>query len=148
MFGRIKMKTMINLVRTLVLLLVTTTIYAQNEGNAVEIQINNIDNEEGQMMIGLYDTQGNWLNKPFKGVIGKIVNGKCSTTINNIPTGTYAISVFHDENNDSELETNFLGIPTEDIGSSNDAPARFGPPKWEDAKFEVKEGTVTQVINL
>jgi uncharacterized protein (DUF2141 family) len=42
----------------------------------------------------------------------------------------------HDENEDGELETSFVGRPQEWWGVSNDAPAeRFGPPKYENASF-------------
>ncbi len=120
----------------------------ETEGTTIEMKITNIDNEEGQMLIGLYDSEGNWLNKTFKGIFGEIKNGSCTAEFNNIPDGTYAISVFHDENNNGELDTNFMGVPKEDTGASNNAPANFGPPDWEDAKFEVKRETVKQTIEL
>ncbi len=139
---------MIHLVRILLLLLVTTFVHAQEETTTIEVGITHIDNAKGQMVIGLYDSEGNWLNKLYIGTFGAIENGSSKATFKNVPSGTYAISVFHDENNDGKLDTNFLGIPSEDTGSSNDAPARFGPPKWEVAKFEVKGGTVKQIIKL
>lgn len=138
---------MINLARILILLLVTTVVNAQEEGHSIEVNILRIDNEKGQMLIGLYDSEDSWLQKPAKGIFGSIIDGKSRATFVNVPDGTYAISVFHDEDNDGELDT-LLGIPTEDTGTSNDAPARFGPPKWEDAKFKVKGGAIKQIINL
>lgn len=137
-----------NIVRILLILFFTNTAFGQNTINSIEVKIINIDNSDGKMMIGLYASEDNWLKTPFKGLYGKIVNGTCEAVFENIEDGIYAITVFHDENDDDELDTNFLGIPKEDIGSSNDAPAIFGPPKWKDAKFEVKGGTIKQVINL
>lgn len=139
---------MINLARILLFLLVTAVIHAQEKSSTIEIEINNIDNSEGQMLIGLYDSEDHWLKKIYKGGVGTISEGKSSFRFTNVPDGSYAVSVFHDENNDGKLDTNFLGIPKEDTGSSNNAPARFGPPKWEDAKFEVIGGTVKQIIKL
>ena len=49
--------------------------------------------------------------------------------------GTYAITVFHDENNDKVLNTNFIGIPKEGVGISNNPKSRFGPPSFNDSKF-------------
>ncbi|TMM56862.1 DUF2141 domain-containing protein [Maribacter algarum] len=139
---------MIHLVRILLLLLATTVVHAQEETTTIEVEITHIDNDEGQMLIGLYDSESNWLKKLYKGTFGVIEYGSSSAIFKDVPSGTYAISVFHDENNDGKLDTNFFGIPSEDTGSSNDAPAMFGPPKWEDAKFEVKGRTVKQVIQL
>ena len=65
-----------------------------------------------------------------------------------LPEGEYAISIFHDENNNNELDTNFLGIPKEGLGASNDARGHFGPPKYKDVKFYLKNGSKTITINL
>ncbi len=65
-----------------------------------------------------------------------------------VPHGVYAISVFHDVDGDGALKTNFLGIPREPIGASNDARGRFGPPSFEDMKFQLDDEEVALVINL
>jgi uncharacterized protein (DUF2141 family) len=52
-----------------------------------------------------------------------------------VEAGTWAISVFHDEDGNGELKTNFVGVPQEPLGFSNNAKATFGPPKFDDAKF-------------
>lgn len=117
--------------------------------NSIEVEIVNFSSNTGVAMVGLYNSADTFMEKDYKGEIAKINNRRVSVTFTDIPDGTYAISVFHDENEDGELNTNFLGIPKEDYGASNDAPARFGPPKWRDAKFEVRGGqTVKQKINL
>jgi len=113
----------------------------------IQLQIDNIANDEGQLLIGLYDSETNWLNKIYVGKVAAISNGTVAISFENILLGVYAISVFHDEDNNGKLKT-FLGIPTESTGSSNNAPARFGPPKWEDAKFTLTEKTVYQEITL
>jgi uncharacterized protein (DUF2141 family) len=56
-----------------------------------------------------------------------------------LPAGVYAVSVLHDENNNGKMDTNWVGMPNEGYGASNDAPARLGPPKFEDAKFRLSE---------
>ncbi len=50
-----------------------------------------------------------------------------------IPPGTYAVQAFHDENDNLVVDRNFMGMPKEGIGFSNDAPFRFGPPRFRDA---------------
>lgn len=138
---------MYTLTRVIVFLLFTLVVKAQEQDATIILQIENISSDEGQMLIGLYDSKDNWLQKPVKGLVGKIEKGQSSVEFLDIPDGTYAISVFHDEDSDGKLDS-FLGIPTEATGSSNDAPSRFGPPTWKDAKFEVAGGTVTQIIHM
>jgi len=120
----------------------------QNNGATIEIEITNIESSEGQIRIGLYNTEENWLKKPFRAVTIKIENGKSKAMFDDVPKGIYAISLYHDENDNGQLDTNFLGIPKEDTGASNDAPANFGPPTWENAKFEITEATTKQTIKL
>lgn len=79
---------------------------------------------------------------------GKISNGRYTVTFKAVHDGTYAISSFNDENGNGKLDTNFLGIPKEGTGASNNAPANFGPPKWADAKFEGKGKAIKQSIKL
>ena len=52
------------------------------------------------------------------------------------------------ENGNNKMDSNFLGIPKEDYACSNNAKGFMGPPKWEDAKFEVKNETINQTIKL
>jgi len=61
-----------------------------------------------------------------------------------VTPGTAAVSLFVDVDNSKKMERNFMGIPKEPIGVSNDATESFGAPKFEKAKFIAKEGeTVT-----
>ncbi len=57
-----------------------------------------------------------------------------------VPYGKYSVSVLHDENRDSELNTGFLGIPQEGIGFSNDPRILTGAPSFENACFDFSEG--------
>ena len=54
----------------------------------------------------------------------------------------------HDENGNGELDANFVGIPKEPWGFSNNAKGKFGPPKWEDVQFSIGEEAVVQAISL
>ncbi|MCF8413904.1 MAG: DUF2141 domain-containing protein, partial [Melioribacteraceae bacterium] len=62
--------------------------------------------------------------------------------------GEYAIKCYHDVNENRELDTNFFGIPSEDYGFSNNAPATFGPPSFEQAAFKFKSHNQIEKIEL
>ena len=64
--------------------------------------------------------------------------GVATCTFENVEPGHYAVSVGHDENENGRLDRNFVGIPIEGWGVSNDAPARMAPPEWDDAVFSVE----------
>lgn len=63
-----------------------------------------------------------------------------------LPVGDYAIRFFHDENNNGALDTNWIGIPTEAFGFSNDVQVRFGKPPLADMIFHVL-GDTDIVVN-
>jgi uncharacterized protein (DUF2141 family) len=52
-----------------------------------------------------------------------------------IPAGTYVIGYYIDANENEKLDTNFIGIPKEQFGFSNNARGTFGPPNFESASF-------------
>lgn len=113
-----------------------------NAQNTVEVEINNFDSEKGVALVGLYNAEASFMDKEYKGQILKVKDKQVILNFTDLPDGDYAILVIHDEDEDGELSTNFLGIPTEKYGASNNAPSMFGPPKWKDAKFELKNGQV------
>jgi uncharacterized protein (DUF2141 family) len=65
------------------------------------------------------------------------VSGEAQVVVRGIEPGVYAAQAFHDENGNLDLDRNFLGLPKEGMGFSNDAPMRFGPPRFEDAAIEI-----------
>lgn len=64
-----------------------------------------------------------------------------------VPEGTYAIAVVHDENDNGDVDTNFIGMPKEGVGASNNPKGSLGPPKWKDSKFE-HDGTSALMIKM
>lgn len=65
-----------------------------------------------------------------------------------VPPGTYAVQVFHDVDDSGEINRNLLGIPTEGVGFSRDAPIRFAPPRFADAQIAVSGALVAIDITL
>ena len=117
-----------------ILLFSTTLINAQN---ILRVEITQLRNNSGQVSVELL----NKANVSVKGKTEQIKDNKCIITFSNLIEDSYAIRYFHDENSNKELDMNFLGIPKEGIGFSNDAFGRFGPKDFEEWLFEVKGNT-------
>ena len=62
--------------------------------------------------------------------------------------GTYAIAIYHDENNNHHFDRNFLGLPAEGFGFSNDAPTGLGPPSFASARIAIGPGVHRIAIHL
>ena len=76
--------------------------------------------------------------------------GSITVTYKGVPPGQYAISLFHDEDNDGKMKKNWLGMPKEKYGfSRNFNPnSKLRAPKFNECVFTVKEGNNAQQINL
>ena len=106
----------------------------------LEIEITNLESDDGWLVIALLDSaaqfdDGDQSFRSAKEV--PIREGKARIAFEGIPYGSYAVRVFHDENSNGDLDTNFVGFPKEGFGFSNDAMGSFGPPSFEQAAFEV-----------
>lgn len=109
-----------------------------------------LENDDGEVLITVSNSRENYEsdNPAFIGMKVKIENRKAEYTFEELPVGEYAIKLFHDENMDGELDTNFLGIPTEDYGFSNNVRGTFGPADYDDAKFLFEQTEMTMNISV
>jgi uncharacterized protein (DUF2141 family) len=62
-------------------------------------------------------------------------NTSCSFSI--VEPGTYAIAVVHDENGNGKLDKNFVGVPSEGYGVSNNKTYALSAPKWDESTFKL-----------
>lgn len=107
--------------------------------NALTIKLTGVVSSEGYMSIGLYTSDEDFLkpDKTYKGIFIQSIEGITKAVFENLPNDTYAIAVFHDENANAELDTNFFGIPKEPLGFSIGKLKTFGPPSFNECSFAV-----------
>ena len=109
------------------------------ENCALSIEFEGLKSDDGKLFIALYNQEADFLKKEIKGLEVAIIDGKAKANFENLGKGVYAISSFHDKNNNGKMDTNFLGIPKEPVACSNNAKGSFGPPKFKDAKFSITD---------
>jgi|WetSurMetagenome_2_1015567.scaffolds.fasta_scaffold134242_2 uncharacterized protein (DUF2141 family) len=119
------------------------------ETGTLLVMVQGFKNTDGQLMVGLYNTAGDYINKdPYKGSKTAISANQELIKFENIPYGDYAIAVIHDMNMDGKLDKNAIGIPTEGYGFSNDAMGKYGPPTFLEASFVFAGRDEEKIINL
>lgn len=102
---------------------------------ALSIEITNLRNCKGFIHSELRDEQ----DQQVVAVSQKIVNNQCCIVIENLKPGKYSFQFIHDENNNKNLDTNWLGIPNEGFGYSNNPKLITGPPTLKRTLFEFNE---------
>ena len=126
-----------------IILFISGLVSAQNVN--LTVSISGLKNDSGILQVGLFNSEGAFLKSIYKGVSSEIKSNKATVTFLNVPKGEYAISVYHDKNKNGKLDTNFIGIPSEDFACSNNAKGFMGPPKYEDAKFDLNKVSKIEV---
>ncbi len=123
--------------------------FGQSENSKVlKVKVMNIKKGEGTIRIAAYSPDQKFLGEEIvEGIITPVNEaGSVIAVFENLPLGTYALSLYHDQNNNGKLDTNFVGIPKEPYGFSNDARGTFGPPKYTAAQFDfIKDGQQIEV---
>ena len=85
------------------------------------------------------------LDKAFRVLHVPIEQGRAVCEFKDVPAGTYAVIVLHDENLNKKMDKNFLGIPQEGWGVSNNVRPALSAPRFQDATFTVKPSTPAAV---
>jgi len=110
---------------------------ASDTSITVTVNFNEIDTK-GKIYIAMYRSPDAWENnhKSAYSTILKVDSEHAQTHLSDIEPGVYAIKCFLDENGNGKIDTNLLGIPSEQFGFSNNV-GRFGMPDFAEASFNI-----------
>ncbi|GAB5399784.1 MAG: hypothetical protein Aureis2KO_13690 [Aureisphaera sp.] len=122
------------------------TEHADSEGTTITVTVP-VPGTGGKVIAGLYNESTFMKAAPLQGLESEIVDGKATVTFVNVTPGTYGITLFHDKNDNKQMDFEPNGMPKEMYGVSNNAMS-YGPPQWSDAKFEVAHEPITLEIRL
>lgn len=136
------MKTMI-IFLVFVLQSAVQLLFAQN----LMIEVREIEKTEGHLYVAIYNSQETFLKKPLTAFRVEVKDKVVTIPCQGLPFGTYAISLFQDENGNGKMDTATFGIPTEKFGFSNDAEGVMGPPSYDKCSFTFSED-MTLLIHL
>ena len=127
-------------------LVATAGTFAQGQ---LQIVITNLKNTKGTIRVGLFATEETFLKNASQGKVVKIAGNQVTVEFESLVAGDYGISVFHDENENEELDKNFIGMPNEGFAFGNNSMGTFGPPDFDKAKIRVEDKkTTSQTISL
>ena len=127
---------------TALLLLAVSSAHAAT----LTIRAQGVQPDGNMVYAGICDTSFEESTCPYKDR-GPAAAGTVELRIRNVKPGTYSIAVFHDVNGNGKLDRNFIGLPNEPYGFSNDV-GRRGPPSFDAARIVVREPATTVVIPI
>lgn len=103
---------------------------------ALTVEVGGLRDLNGQLCVNVFNSSQGFPTQGAKAVqkqCVKITDRQMAIQFKNLPAGTYAIAVLHDENSDNQANRNVLGIPTEGFGFSQNPRIIAGPPKFGEA---------------
>ena len=120
--------------------------YAQG---TIQVAFTDLESNEGQVYVCLFDQEEGFPGLKKATMVEKVaVNDKQARHIfSDLPLGTYAISVMHDENGDGEIKRNWMGIPKEKVGISKMSKSR-SRPSFDKAKFTLTTAQPDHVLTI
>lgn len=109
-----------------------------NETSTLTVEFTITKHNKGSIFFALYDSAETYMKTPAFSTKVKVVDKKAVIVVENLAAGSYGFSFFHDVNDNGKLDKNFIGIPKEPYGFSNNEKGAFGPPDFDKITFEVK----------
>lgn len=121
--------------------------FAEEVKHQLIVKVSGAKPYTGQAYLSLFSSQENYLKNPLVKKSKPIDNlGQATFVIDHLDSGTYAVSVVHDEDNNGKLNTGIMGIPTELVGFSNNAKGTFGPPAFKETSFKISEKKTIEIV--
>ncbi len=114
------------------------------------VNISGAHNASGSIATGILNSEGSFPKPPvaFAAFRVKAAAGPVSFTVHDLPPGRYAVTSFHDENDNGKLDADQIGLPTEGYGVSNKAREILSPPQWSKASFELGDQNKTITVTI
>jgi uncharacterized protein (DUF2141 family) len=117
--------------------------------STIKAHVVNLHDNRGQVICTLFAPSDKFPEHGRKGmtIAVPIQNQQATCNFANIQYGDYAIVAFHDENHDGKFNQDWLGMPREGFGFS-DNPGLLRKPTFNDARFNVAQSLVDITIKL
>jgi len=131
-----------------VLLLVIADILApishiHAQSTCVKVEISGFRTTTGKLYVSIYKDQASFL-KIGKETATNVVrvnknDSLIQTCFSGLAPGWYAIALYHDEDDNNQMNSGLFGIPLEPYGLSNNFRPRFSYPKFIQCSFYVPD---------
>jgi uncharacterized protein (DUF2141 family) len=123
------------------------------EPGRIEVSVSGVSSAKGLVGCALFSSKTGFPLESKQHAARQLrvpaADGKATCVFEDVAPGEYAVAVVHDTNDNLQADTNFLGMPTEGVGVSNNAMPRMSSPSFEACRFPVAEGqTAKQAVTL
>ena len=123
-----------------------------NQNGTIDLTINQLESNQGVVRILVFSSAKGFpedRGQAVRALSIPIQDKQARTQIKNLPRGTYAISAFHDEDEDGKIKKNMVGFPQEKYGFSKNPGNKYSIPKFNRCAVSVSSDRIKEIrINL
>lgn len=114
------------------------------------VHIEGLTRAQGQLLVLVADSEAVWDGKAPRSAAQKLAVADLAPMVvefPQLPSGRYAVQVMHDANGNGKLDTNFVGMPTEGYGFSNN-PSLMRKARFDEAAFDLPAAGTAITVKL
>jgi len=121
------------------LFIVIWSIFPIKATHTLKVQISGFPSDKGCAQVALFNSSASFpsYGKQYRGAVVTVNDGNCVVSFSDLPSGSYAVAVFHDKNGNHKLDKNLFGAPTESYGFSRNARGTFSAPSFEECQVSL-----------
>ncbi len=122
-----------------------------NKSNGIlSVFISGIDTPTGSIRVAIYNSQDKFLEKKSYAFTQNkpVGNSKTLRFDFNMPNGYYAVTCYHDINDNHELDKNYMGVPVEPYAMSNNFNVKWRRPTFDETKFAFSKPAQTIYLEV
>ncbi len=121
---------------------------AQPERYTLTVVVEGVSNDKGNIGVLVFNSDKGWPEDRFAALRDIVVPahpGTVTVPVSDLPPGTYAVAVAHDENKNHKLDRNWFGKPKEQWAMSNNPHAIIKAPRFRTAAFQLQQNMEIRV---
>ena len=119
----------------------------RSESVSVVFRVRGLRNDRGQVLGALFDRPEHWVRSGHESASCQArIRGREARCTKQVRPGRYAFAFAHDEDGDGDFDRDFLGIPSEGYGFSNDVRPSLSLPSWSSAAFELRAAPSGELV--
>jgi uncharacterized protein (DUF2141 family) len=110
----------------------------EDTASSVVVTIDGFRNPKGHARVAVFNRENGFPDdesRAYRTAIADIRNGRVQVRFDELPAGTYAVSMYHDENDDKKFNKGLFGIPKDGYAVSNNVAHATHAPKFNEALF-------------
>ena len=126
-------------------------LFVAAQAETLVVEVAGCQTTQGQVVGDLFDKADGYpmdAEQARARATATVTGGRATLRFEGLAAGTYALSVWHDENTNGKVDLKWFVLPAEALGASNAAKGRMGPPSFEDAAFPVTGAETRHAITV